>query len=101
MWRYFENRDELELSLKLKDMSEGTYQIKVYRINEKNGSVISIWGELDYEKGLSRNDIKYFRRVCEPKLTIQKMKMEQNEMNLNIKLIANEIAFIRIRKISE
>lgn len=101
LWRYFENRDELELSLKLKDMSEGTYQIKVYRINEKNGSVISIWGELDYEKGLSRNDIKYFRRVCEPKLTIQKMKTEQNEMNLNIKLIANEIAFIRIRKISE
>ena len=36
---------------------------------------------------------------CEPKLTIQKMKTEHNEMNLNIKLIANEIAFIRIRKI--
>lgn len=101
LWRYFENRDELELNLKLEDMSEGTYQIKVYRINEKNGSVFSIWSEMGYEKRLSRNDIKYFRRVCEPKLTIQKMKTEQNEMNLNIKLIANEIAFIRIRKISE
>lgn len=101
LWRYFENRDELEVNLFLKDMSEGTYQIKTYRINEKNGSVFSIWSEMEYEKQLSRNDIKYFRRVCEPKLTIQKMKTEQNEMNLNIKLIANEIAFIRIRKISE
>ena len=101
LWRYFENRDELELDLQLMDMSDGTYQIKVYRINEKNGSVFSIWSEMEYEKQLSRNDIKYFRRVCEPKLTIQKIKTEQNKMNLNIKLIANEIAFIRIRKISE
>ena len=101
LWRYFENRDELELDLKLTDISDGTYQIKVYRINEKNGSVFSIWSEMEYEKQLSRNDIKYFRRVCEPKLTIQKIKTEQKKIDLNIKLIANEIAFIRIRKISE
>ena len=100
LWRYFENRDELELNLTLTDISEGTYQIKVYRINEKNGSVFSIWSEMEYEKQLSRNDIKYFRRVCEPKLTIQKIKTEDSKMNLNIQLIANEIAFIRIRKIS-
>ena len=100
LWRYFENRDELELNLTLTDMSEGTYQIKVYRINEKNGSVFSIWSEMEYEKQLSRNDIKYFRRACEPKLTIQKIKTEDSKMNLNIQLIANEIAFIRIRKLS-
>ena len=97
---YFTKEDELELNLTLTDMSEGTYQIKVYRINEKNGSVFSIWSEMEYEKQLSRNDIKYFRRACEPKLTIQKIKTEDRKMNLNIQLIANEIAFIRIRKIS-
>lgn len=98
LWKYFEGRDELELKLKLKDISEGMYQVKTYRINEKNGSVMEIWKELGFEKGLSRNDIKYFRRVCEPKLMIQKCQTQDGVLDLDISLMANEIAFIRIRK---
>lgn len=72
LWKYFEDRNKMELNLTLTDVAAGTYQVKMYRINEQNGSALNIWQEMDYEKELSRNDIKYFRRVCEPKLTIQK-----------------------------
>lgn len=100
LWLYFNEHDETELNFKLKNMSAGDYQIKVYRVNEKNGSAMSVWRELNYEKRLSREDIKYFRRVCEPKLEIYTVKAEKNKVNLGIKLTANEIAFIRIQKYS-
>lgn len=99
LWKYFEDRNALELNLTLTDVAEGSYQIKTYRINEQNGSVMNIWQEMDYEKELSRNDIKYFRRACEPKLTIQKCESAEGVLNLQVQMQHNEIAFVRIRLI--
>lgn len=97
LWKYFEDRNGMELNLTLTDVTEGIYQVKMYRINEQNGSALNIWGEMDYEKELSRNDIKYFRRVCEPKLTIQKCEAVEGVLNLQVQMLPNEIAFVRIR----
>lgn len=100
LWKYFEDRDTLDLQLELNDLPNGTYQIKTYCINIKNGNVMNIWKEMDYEKELSRNDIKYFRRMCEPKLTIRKQDVEDAALKLNIPMQYNEIAFIRVRKLA-
>lgn len=97
LWKYFEDRDRLDLHLKLTDMPNGSCQIKFYRINEQNGNILGIWRELQYEKELSRNDIRYFRRVCEPKLTMQKTEVQNHELELDLELQANEIVFIRVR----
>lgn len=97
LWKYFEDRNSLELDLELEDVLDGVYQVKYYRINEQNGNVMEFWKEMGYEKELSRNDIKYFRRVCEPKLMIQKIQAEGGHLKLNILLQANEIAFVRVR----
>ena len=100
LWKYFEDRDTLDLQLELNDLPNGTYQIKTYCINIKNGNVMNIWKEMAYEKELSRNDIKYFRRMCEPKLTIRKQDVEDAALKLNIPMQYNEIAFIRVRKLA-
>lgn len=71
--------------------------MKTYSINEQNGSVLDIWREMDYESELTRNDIKYFRRVCEPKLKIQKVEAKEGKLDINVTLMANEIAFIRLK----
>lgn len=98
IWKYFEDRDTLEIHMKLDDLEDGSYKIKTYRINEQSGCVLSIWGEMDYEKELSRNDIKYFRRVCEPKLNIQKYEVMEGSIDFSMKLAPNEIAYIKISK---
>lgn len=97
MWKYFEDRDELELELQLDDVTNGSYQIKSYRISRQNGSVLNIWEDMDFEPELSRNDIKYFRRMCEPKLTIQKMEVTDHQLKLHIPMLQNEIVFVRVR----
>ncbi len=98
MSKYFEDKDPLNLCIQIQDVENGSYQIKIYRINERYGSVFNLWGEMGYEKDLSRKDIKYFRRVCEPKLSIQKCEVKNGNLNIDIQLSANEIAFIRSAK---
>lgn len=98
IWKYFEDREALDLRLHLKDLADGIYKAKLYRINDSSGSVMNIWQEMEFEKELSRNDIKYFRRVCEPKLTIKNMEVKGGRLDFSIKLEANEIAYIRISR---
>lgn len=99
LWKYFENRDELDLNLELTDLSDGEYQVRAHRINMQNGSVLTLWKEMDYELELSRNDIKYFRRACEPKLTIQKHEVKNHTLSLTILMQPNEIVFVRVRRL--
>ena len=99
IWKYFDDKDKLELHFTLNRVERGEYQMKVYRVNEKSGSILDIWAELGYEKELSRDDIKYFRRVCEPKLTMQKCETEKDVLKFAVSLEANEIVFIKLNKL--
>lgn len=101
IWKYFDDSGALKLELQLKDVSDGIYQVKTYRINEQDGSVLRKWAELGYENELSRNDVKYLRRVCGPALSIQMMEARDGVLPLEVVIAANEIGFIRIRKYDE
>lgn len=101
LWSYFEDRDGIHEKIRIAGAENGVYKIKFYRVNEESGSVVNIWKEMGYENELSRNDIKYIRRVCEPALVIEKVSVEDNLLELEIDLKANEIMFIRLRKLPE
>lgn len=98
-WKYYEDPKRLKLHLHLKDMREGHYRVKVYRISSKYGSVLDIWETMGYDNELSRNDIKYLRRICEPNLTIRKMDTVKDHLILDEELAPNEICLIRVRHI--
>ena len=96
--KYFEERKKLHIQIRLRDVADGSYRLKIYRISEKYGSVLQIWKDLEYERELSRNDIKYIRRACEPNLTMRKIRAEHGEIVLDEELDPDEITFIRIRR---
>lgn len=98
IWKYYGDRETLELKLSLTDMTDGIYKIKMYQLDEANGSILDIWSDMGFEEELSRNDIKYLRRACEPRHTIQKYKVERGVMHLDIHMAPNQIMFIRIRR---
>ena len=97
MWKYYESRCKLKLQLQLQGVREGNYCIKVTRINDWNGNVLGIWKEMGYENELSKNDIRHFRRVCEPKLTIKEANTQNGMLAVDEELSANEIALISIK----
>ena len=52
---------------------------------------------MNFEREITRNDIWYFRKICEPKLTIQMLEARNQNLKIKIRMEPNEIAFIRIR----
>lgn len=99
MWKYMEDQKQLDLKIELEDVEAGEYQLKIYRINYYNGNVLGIWGEMGFIKDVDREDIKYFRRVCEPKMLIDNFRVTDCKIPLHLTLEPNEITFVRIRKI--
>lgn len=99
--KYFEDLDDLTLELALGDVRDGLYQAKLYRINDQNGSVQRIWKEMEYETNLSKEDIRYIQRSCEPKLSMQKIHTEDGVVRVRLTMMANEIAYISLRYLEE
>lgn len=99
MWKYMENQKRLNLNVVLDGLEPGEYQQKIYKINFKNGNVLGIWGEMGYIKDLDQEDIAYFKRVCEPKMLTNNIRIEEQQIEVNLTMEPNEITFVRIRKI--
>lgn len=98
IWKYCENRTPLSLRLNLRDVPNGTYQIKTYQINEQVGSPLEFWREMNFETELSRNDISYLQQVCGPRLTIHTQEVSGGELSIQLPMKPNEFCFIRIHR---
>ena len=98
LWKYYEDNDPLKISFKLRDVSFDKYKARVYRVNEDSGSILDIWKGLDFDN-LTRNDIRFCRRICEPHLSIYKGEVENGVLDFDIQLKANEVACISLKKI--
>jgi beta-xylosidase len=99
MWKYVEDRKQMEFKLTLSDIEPGEYQQKIYRINSKNGNIFKIWREMGFIDELDREDIEYLRRICEPKILIEEIVVTDCDIEVNIIIEPNEIVFVRLRKI--
>ena len=95
MWKYYKDRNKLTVCISLDGVTDGVYQIKIYRINDSYGSVMKVWSDMGYEAELFRDDLKYFRRICEPNLTIRKTEAREGNLRIEEQLQPNEIMFIR------
>lgn len=100
-WKYYEDAKNAETEIILRDVEDGEYQMKMYRVNEKSGSIMSIWKEMQYTQELDREDLKYFERICEPKLTIRKIPTVDGRLKIKTRMLPNEINYIKIRRIYE
>jgi beta-xylosidase/AraC-like DNA-binding protein len=99
IWRYFSDQQPLDLNLSLCDVEDGLYKVKIYRVNRTSGVVLALWEEMNFETDLSRDDIKYFRKACEPNLSIFRTETAGGKLKLHLNLMANEIMFVHIRRI--
>ncbi len=98
MWKYFEDSDSLEIHFELSNLENGEYKARIYRVNEEHGSILDLWKTLDFDKYLSRGDLRFCRRVCEPGLTISTVSVVDGLLKYNVTLRANEFACISLKK---
>lgn len=99
MWKYYKDSKKLKIHIRLDGVTGGCYRIKLYRINEQYGNIMKVWSDMDYESDLSRNELKYFRRICEPNLIIRKAEAKDGTLQIEEEIQPNEITFIDINYI--
>lgn len=99
--KYFEDMDGLMLHLNIRGVENGIYRMKIYRVNDESGSVQSVWREMEFESGFSRDDLHYIQRVCGPKMSMQKVQAGDGCVRIDISMMANEIAYISLIHMEE
>ena len=99
LWKYFEDSDSLKIDFELSGIEDGEYKARIHRVNDEHGSILDLWKTLDFDKSLSRSDIRFCRRVCEPGLSISKVKAANGMLKYGVFLKANEFACISLKKI--
>lgn len=98
LWKYFEDLDSLDIKFELSGLEDGDYKARIYRVNEEHGSILDLWKTLDFDKSLSRSDLRFCRRVCEPGLTISTVHAQDGVLKYQVTLKANEFACISLKK---
>jgi len=101
IWKYFDRMYRLKLQIHLKDMKDGLYRVKIYRVNNQNGSVLDVWNSMDCENDLSLNDVAYIKQMSQPVKVIRKTETVMGSLLIQEELAANEIALIKIYYISQ
>lgn len=99
MWKYYEGRTKLNVRILIRDIKEGEYKLRIYRINEDHGNLLKTWGNLNFERNINRSDMRYFQRMCEPDLKIRMAKTQDKVLMLEEQMKPNEIMLIHVYKV--
>lgn len=92
--RLYEDNESMQMIFKLHHVNNGTYQVKIFSVNQDAGNVQSEWGKLDYFNDLSVMEIEYLDRICQPRLSIHKIEAEDHTVVVETRLTAQEIQAI-------
>lgn len=95
----FENNERLQLTIRLKNLNEGDYHIKIYSINQEDGNLQFEWKKLGYFNELSLEEMEYLKSVTQPKLTLKHMACSDGTLEIVTNLNAQEVQNIIVTEI--
>lgn len=98
LWKNFDEWNPLTLKLCIKGVENGNYQMTIQKINEKSGSIQDIWADLEYIQDLSNSEIKYLHRATVPRMIIRKFCVEDECIEIELRMRPNEIGYINLEK---
>lgn len=99
IWQYYEDNDAFVMNFCLDNVENGVYQIQIQQINEKHGSVLDQWKNMNYYDDLPREAVDYLKRMAQPYMSLYRVEVTDGKLHMNMQLLANEIDFIKIEKL--
>lgn len=91
-----EDRDYLAIHVKITGVENGMYMIKQHQVNQKYGSVQDEWKRLNMDTEMNMEEMEYLRRISTPRLSTQKITVDNNVLEFEINLSANEMEYLHI-----
>lgn len=96
MDQFVEDMEPLRLKICLKNVNNGTYQVKSHYVNHENGSVQNIWKMMGYEKVLAKDEIEYLKRRAIPSMEIRTVQATDGTLELEHVMQPQEIRLLDI-----
>lgn len=94
----YADEDFLEHELELREVPNDEYRVRIHKVNSHFGSILDLWKDLEYSDSLSRKDIMYLQKICEPHLLFKTIKVTNNCLPLKMVMEPNEIMLIEIER---
>ena len=95
--QYVEDIEPIKLNFTIQNIQNGKYLVKTYRVNRASGSVQDLWKNLDYSKGLMRDEVEYLKSSAIPSIEMKTIEVENGELCLTNDLEMQEIRLIDIQ----
>lgn len=95
--QYFEDVNPIKLNFTIRNVKNGKYLVKIYYLNTKNGSIQDMWRNLDYSRGLAKDEVQYLICRANPTIEMKTIEVENGEIHLENNLEMQEIRLIDIR----
>ncbi|RHV06381.1 helix-turn-helix domain-containing protein [Firmicutes bacterium OM07-11] len=95
--QYVEDIDSIKLNFTIQNVKDGKYLVKIYRVNRECGSVQDLWKNLDYSKGLMRDEVDYLKSSAIPGIEMKTIEVENGELCLTNNLEMQEIRLIDVQ----
>ena len=92
----YEDMDAIHQKFKINHVKNGTYVIRIFYVNQENGSIQDIWKDMDYLNNLSKGEIEYMKRSAMPKVEMRKVNVEDGTLRVETNLLAHEIKLLDI-----
>ncbi len=92
----YEDTDSIHLKFQINNVENGDYVMRVFYVNEDNGSIQNIWKDMDYISNLSKGEVEYMRRSANPKVDMRRITVEDHILRIDTKLKAHEIKVLDI-----
>lgn len=95
--QFIEDTNTLNLKLRLNHVKDGSYQVKIYYVNEKNGNAQEIWKKLGYTRRLAKDEVQYMKKRAVPSMEMKTVQVEGEILELENILMPQEIRLLDIR----
>ncbi|MCI9151124.1 MAG: helix-turn-helix domain-containing protein [Lachnospiraceae bacterium] len=93
-YKVYESPQTKNIEVKLEKMTEGTYNVILYQINRKHGSVFDEWARNGYPDRFSKDDLDYLRSTIQPLRTLYQKSTAGGAMEFRFHLEPHEVVFL-------
>lgn len=95
----YEDNESIQMRFKIKNLKNGTYQIKKYFVNMGHGDIQSEWSKIRYYDDLSQKEITYYREITQPGLFMEQVEVTHHTLELETSMMSQEIQNIIITEL--
>ena len=92
----FDDKEAVTISLLLKNIEDGIYNIRVQKVNAQSGSILDEWHRLGAYHELASEDLAYLNQIAIPRKKMFRVAAENRRLELEVSAQPNEFGVIEI-----